>query len=221
MTEVQTEDGSRRKLTPEERYHPEALSGGSKVYRLVSQRAPSFSQAGVYYFEFHGRMVPPPQGGCWITTEDKMQRLARSRRLESEGDNLSYVYFHDDFPYSKVTSPWNDTAPVQGKSYVVQTSDTVIERCMLLTTDPGDLVLDPTCGSGTTAYVAEQWGRRWITIDTSRVAIALARQRLLTAKYRLLRKGTPRPTARSGYQQVRLRNRTPHHAKIHRPNARH
>lgn len=182
-TGVEIEPGNRRKLTREESENPNLLPEGSKLYRLVSQRAPSFSEAGVYDFEFEGRVYSPPKGGCWVSTKDKMQRLAYADRLESEGDSLSYVYYHNDFPLSKINNLWDDTSPTQDKQYVVQTSNGVIERCILMTTDPGDLVLDPTCGSGTTAYVAEQWGRRWITIDTSRVALALARTRLMAAKY--------------------------------------
>ena len=182
-TNVELPDGTRRKLTRDEARNTGLLPEGSKIYRLVSQRAPSFSEAGVYDFEFQGRVFSPPARGCWVTTEDKMQRMANCNRLEAEGDNLSYVYYHEDFPYSKITNLWSDTSPVQGKMYVVQTTSLAIERCILMTTDPSDLVIDPTCGSGTTAYVAEQWGRRWITIDTSRVSLALARQRLLTAKY--------------------------------------
>ena len=90
---------------------------------------------------------------------------------------------HTDFPVMPISNIWSDVMGATGPIYVVQTNTKVVERCMLMTTDPGDLVLDPTCGSGTTAYVAEHWGRRWITIDTSRVAIALARQRILTAKF--------------------------------------
>ncbi|MEA3339314.1 MAG: site-specific DNA-methyltransferase [Chloroflexota bacterium] len=182
-TNVEMPSGTRRKLTRHESRNLDLLPDSARVYRLVSQRAPSFSESGVYDFEFHGEAFTPPAGGCWVTTKDKMQHMANCNRLETEGDNLSYVYYHEDFPYHKITSLWGDTSPVQGKIYVVQTTSLAIDRCVLMTTDPGDLVLDPTCGSGTTAYVAEQWGRRWITIDTSRVAIALARQRLLTAKY--------------------------------------
>ena len=112
-----------------------------------------------------------------------METLIALNRFEPEGGNLSYVYFHDDFPYSKMNNFWDDTAPAQGKDYVVQTSNFVIQRCILMTTDPGDLVLDPTCGSGTTAHVAEQWGRRWITTDTSRIALNIAKTRLMTATY--------------------------------------
>jgi len=152
-------------------------------FRLVSQRAPSFSETTIYEFHFDGRQFLPPNGGCWMTTEERMRRLTKARRLQPEGGNLSYVYFHGDFPYAKLNNIWADTSPTQDKRYAVQTSTTVVERCLLMTSDPGDLVFDPTCGSGTTAFVAEQWGRRWITIDTSRVALSIARQRLLTSKF--------------------------------------
>ena len=114
-----------------------------------------------------------------------MQRLAEAGRLVPNGRNLAYKRYEDDFPYMSHTNVWNDTilGTFSEKLYVVQTSPLTVARCILMTTDPGDLVFDPTCGSGTTAYVAEQWGRRWITCDTSRVALALARQRLMTASY--------------------------------------
>ena len=178
-TNVLLPNGEKRKLTQKDDL--DCLPIGSKVYRLVSQRAPSFSQSNVYDFVFEGKTYSPPRGGCWVTTKDKMERLRDIGRLEAEGDNLSYIYYHDDFPYSKITNFWDDTSPVQGKQYVVQTSLLPIQRCILMTSDPGDLVLDPTCGSGTTAYVAEQWGRRWITIDTSRIALNIAKKRLTTA----------------------------------------
>lgn len=115
-----------------------------------------------------------------------MARLRDAGRLEATESSLYYVRYFDDFPVFSLTNTWNDTSIAgfsSDKLYVVQTSPKVIQRCLLMTTDPGDLVLDPTCGSGTTAYVAEQWGRRWITCDTSRVPLALTRQRLLTATY--------------------------------------
>ena len=114
-----------------------------------------------------------------------MRRLARSTRIEqyAGGSTLRYLLFLDDYPVSPYHNIWTDTAPPTDKIFVVQTSPKIIERCILMTTDPGDLVLDPTCGSGTAAYVAEQWGRRWITVDTSRVALALARARIMGARY--------------------------------------
>jgi len=205
-TNVELPDGTRRKLTSDEGKNLDLLPKDSKVYRLVSQRAPSFSAANVYDFEFNGITFSPPKGGCWVTTKDKMERLAKLGRLESEGDNLSYIYYHDDFPYSKINNFWDDTAPTQNKRYVVQTSEKVIQRCVLMTTDPGDLVLDPTCGSGTTAFVAEQWGRRWITIDTSRIALNIAKQRLLTSIYPYYKThdNSEQPNIREGFEYKKV-----------------
>jgi len=121
--------------------------------------------------------------GSWKTNQDGINRLYYANRIEIVGNTPRYVRYFDDFPFVGLNNMWADQLSEQNKDYVVQTSTKVIERCILMTTDPGDLVLDPTCGSGTTAYVAEQWGRRWITIDTSRVALALARTRLMAAKY--------------------------------------
>ena len=182
-TNIELPSGIRKKMSKDESENLFEFPKDSKVYRLVSQRAPSFSEANVYDFIFQSIVQKPPQSGCWVTSQESMNRLGFAHRLEVEGDNLSYIYYHNDFPLAKLTNVWEDTSPVQDKEFVVQTSTMVIERCMLMTTDPGDLVLDPTCGSGTSAYVAEQWGRRWITIDTSRVALALARTRLMAAKY--------------------------------------
>ena len=119
--------------------------------------------------------------GSYKTTQKGIDNLRELNRIEILGKTPRYVRYYSDFPYQSIDNMWNVQMSEQNKSYVVQTSTKVIQRCLLMTTDPGDLVLDPTCGSGTTAYVAESWGRRWITIDTSRVTIALARQRLLTA----------------------------------------
>jgi adenine-specific DNA-methyltransferase len=125
--------------------------------------------------------VAPPKG--WSGSEAAMKKIARIDRVTPKGKYLLFKRFYPESAISKIIAVWNDTAGEQNASYVVQTSELPIQRCILMTTDPGDLVLDPTCGSGTTAYVAEQWGRRWITIDTSRVAIALARSRLMGARY--------------------------------------
>ena len=133
-----------------------------------------------YKFVFQNRIYNPENG--WRVTEGGLMNLSKASRLHSAG-SLRFIRFAKDFPYVQIDNIWNEQLSEQNKAYVVQTSTKVIERCMLMTTDPGDLVLDPTCGSGTTAYVAEQWGRRWITIDTSRVSVALARMRLMTARY--------------------------------------
>lgn len=137
-------------------------------------------------FEFDGRVWNPPSNTQWKTTQDGLRRLALADRLIGLGKTLRYIRYLDDFPVNVISALWTDTG-VSGfadpKIYVVQTNTAVVQRCMLMCTDPGDLVIDPTCGSGTTAYVAEQWGRRWITVDTSRVALALARQRLMGARF--------------------------------------
>jgi len=136
--------------------------------------------------EIGGRPFTPTMRSRWKTNEPGMRRLLAANRVSVSTNTLSYVRFLDDFPVFTLTNSWADIGGIQSRSdpkvYVVQTSTTAIQRCMLMTTDPGDLVLDPTCGSGTTAYVAEQWGRRWITTDTSRVALTLARTRLMSAK---------------------------------------
>ena len=138
------------------------------------------------HFVWRGNEYHPPRRRHWSVIQQGLKRLAQNDRLILEGKNLCYKRYLDDYPVADVKNVWIDTgggALVHEKLYVVQTATKIVERCLLMTTDPGDLVLDPTCGSGTTAYVAEQWGRRWITIDTSRVAVALARQRLLTGTF--------------------------------------
>ena len=140
-------------------------------------------------FVFRSREYLPsasPSRG-WRCSQDGLIRLAAADRMVVQGNSIRYKYFYDDYPYTLITNMWKNQMSEQNKSYVVQTSTKPIERCLLMTTDPGDLVLDPTCGSGTTAYVAEKWGRRWITIDTSRVSIALTRQRLLTSSFEYYR----------------------------------
>ena len=182
-TGVLQDTGEFRRLTPDEKKDFSRIPTDCKIFGTVSQWAPSFSETNVFPFEFQGKEYVPTPGQCWITNKEKMGILARINRLYVEGDFPRYVNYHDDFPYRKLTHPWHDTAPAQRKDYVVETNEGVVARCILMTTEPGDLVFDPTCGSGTTAYVAEQWGRRWITCDTSRVAVSLARQRLMTASY--------------------------------------
>lgn len=199
-TGVELANGTRRKLTREEADDLDALPKGSKVFRLVSQTAPSFAQSSVYEFVYKGRKFVPKPGQSWVTTKERMEELAKKKRLETEGDSLSYVMYHDDFPYAKLTNPWMDTVGAFDKTYVVETNANVIARCILMTTEPGDLVFDPTCGSGATAYASEQWGRRWITCDTSRVALALARQRMLGAAFQYYRLSRPEEGLKSGLE---------------------
>jgi len=140
------------------------------------------SRSGYFPIEFEGRRYLPTSGE-WKTNASGIERLKIANRISSNGKTLGYVRFADDFPAITINNLWADLWGATSPIYVVQTNTRVVERCMHMTTDPGDLVLDPTCGSGTTATVAEQWGRRWITIDTSRVALALARTRLMSARY--------------------------------------
>jgi adenine-specific DNA-methyltransferase len=134
-----------------------------------------------------GQEIKPSLRVRWKTNEAGMARLVKAARVEVTGQSLGYVRYISDFAAFVEANLWDDIGGIQSRAdpkvYVVQTPTTLIQRCILMATDPGDLVLDPTCGSGTTAYVAEQWGRRWITIDTSRVALALSRARIMGARY--------------------------------------
>jgi len=186
---VERSDGTARRLTAEELSGVSPLADGDRAFRLgdvTSQRQGRDSGPGSamhFPVDVGGRSFVPPGNRGWSTTSTGMERLNNAGRLVPQGQRLSYKRYLDDFGAASVTNNWTDSAGATDRIYVVQTNVRVVERCMLMCTDPGDLVLDPTCGSGTTAYVAEQWGRRWITIDTSRVALALARQRLMGAKY--------------------------------------
>ncbi len=160
--------------------------GGGRVFRPDKLTNARPAGAGdVKAVSFNGRVFGPGSG-TFLSSESGISRLDKAARLIALGNTLSYVRFIDDFPAIPFNSLWSDTS-ISGfgdpKLYVVQTLAKVVQRCMLMATDPGDLVLDPTCGSGTTATVAEQWGRRWITVDTSRVALALARARIMGARY--------------------------------------
>ena len=152
-------------------------------YQPVRLYRPGSSQGLGFNFTFNRATYQPPGNMHWATGPAGLRRLEMADRLIGFKADVRYKRYGTDFPSSYLTTSWQDTWGEQDKSYVVQTSHKVIQRCILMTTDPGDLVLDPTCGSGTTAYVAEQWGRRWITIDTSRVALALARARVMGARY--------------------------------------
>jgi adenine-specific DNA-methyltransferase len=181
--QIQLEDGSRRPLTLEEKANPKFLlpliEKGARPFQLTALISESSSASTTFTVEVQGQKFYRTN---WKTTESGFKKLIASGRIEIGDKTLRYTRYFDDFPASAIGNFWDDTG-VADKVYVVQTSTKVIQRCMLMTTDPGDLVLDPTCGSGTTAYVAEQWGRRWITIDTSRVALALARTRLMAARF--------------------------------------
>jgi adenine-specific DNA-methyltransferase len=154
-------------------------------YDNMTSQTTRVGQTTVFPVTVDGKTLTPRQGG-WKTNQQGMERLLNARRVAAVGQTLTYVRYLDDFAAFPISNLWDDTVTSgfgDAKLYVVQTNSKVIERCLLMCTDPGDLVLDPTCGSGTTAYVSEQWGRRWLTIDTSRVSLALARQRVMSARY--------------------------------------
>lgn len=181
--QIELSDGTIRATTKEEKENINIRPHGSKVFNPFPIQAPSYDEKAVFPVEWEGKEYYPPQNTCWITSDkQKLLDQLKSGRIFPYGGSLAFKQYLSDFPYRKLTNIWNDTR-LTGKIYVVQTSTKIIQRCMLMTTDPGDLVLDITCGSGTSAYVAEQWGRRWITCDTSRVAIAIAKQRLMTASF--------------------------------------
>ncbi len=212
-TWVDLPDGSRRRMTPAERANPDALPDGTRVFRADNLTSQSGVDKTRYPLEIDGRVFRPTKG-VWKTSEEGMRELLRQKRVVLVGNTPSYVRYFDDFPVQAINSLWEDTV-IAGfsdpKVYVVQTSTKILERCLLMTTDPGDLVLDPTCGSGTTAYVAEQWGRRWITIDTSRVPLALARQRLLTACYDYPELKNPEQGPAGGFVYKMRQNRKGEH----------
>ena len=187
-TSVLLPDGSSRPLTKEEAAGG-VLPTGARAFGIdnLTSQTTRVGQTTVFPVTVDGKTVTPIKGG-WKTNREGMDRLIAARRVYAgSGKSLGYIRYLDDFPAAPLANCWSDTLG-QGqfggdKLYVVQTATKVVERCLLMATDPGDLVVDPTCGSGTTACVAEQWGRRWITIDTSRVALALARQRLMAALF--------------------------------------
>jgi adenine-specific DNA-methyltransferase len=185
--QIELPDATRRPLSREEKLSGSHIHEIGRPFARNPMVSPGYQDSLAFDIEFEGRIFRPPPNRHWATTNAGVERLRHANRLATKGNTLRYVRYFDDFPLQPLGTVWNDTG-VGGfvgdqRLYVVQTDTRVIERCLFMSTDPGDLVLDPTCGSGTTAYVAEQWGRRWITIDTSRVPLALTRQRLLTATF--------------------------------------
>jgi len=197
-------DGTRGQMTKEQVNNHRLLPPDARVYQLIALYPVGYSRDRDFPFTYEGKTYNPPKGRSWKASPAGMQLLAAEGRLEPyhSGRTLRYVLYYDDHPLSPLHSVWLDTAPQPDKDYVVQTSTTVIQRCLLMTTDPGDLVVDPTCGSGTTAYVAEQWGRRWITCDTSRVAVTLAKQRLMTAFFDYYELAFPEEGVGSGFKYM-------------------
>ncbi len=197
---VELPDGIRRRMSSEERNNPKLLPKGSRVFRTLDLHSTGRTESCVFDFEFEGEVFSPKRGKSWKTNKEGIQKLIEKRRLIKNGSGVEYVLYLEDFPISELTNLWEDTQGASDKIYVVQTTEKAIQRCVLMSTDPGDLVLDPTCGSGSTAFVAEQWGRRWITCDTSRVAIALAKQRLMTSQFDYYELAHPNEGISSGFR---------------------
>ena len=199
---LKLENGSFRRMTKEENLNTSLIPAKSEIVamdNLSSMGAANEPQP----FDFHGKTFYPSTNSHWKPKyPEGMRVLEKNNRLFPIGKSLMYVRFLNDFPVKNIDNIWTDTSAggFSGeKIYVVQTNIKVVERCLLMTTDPGDLVLDITCGSGTTAYVSERWGRRWITCDTSRVAITLAKQRLMTAKFDYYELAYPEQGIKSGF----------------------
>ena len=197
---LELRDGIRKKMTSKELINPFLIPNDAKIMgysRLTSQGKSQEDQT----FTFRGEEFCPGSDRHWSPTfPDGMNQLASKNRLAKKGNTLNYVRYFDDFPYRAINNIWTDTTTFSKKIYVVQTNSKIIERIMLMTTDPGDLVLDPTCGSGTTAFAAEKLGRRWITCDTSRVALILAKQRLMTSIFDYYELSHPPEGVSSGFK---------------------
>jgi adenine-specific DNA-methyltransferase len=201
---IELPDGKRRRLTSEEINNHLIFPKGAKLFQSESMLPAQYRPNQDFQFEYEGVTYPPPKNSCWKTDLKGMTELSKRKRFIPSGNTLRYVLFYDDFPVSKITNLWGDTSGAADRLYVVQTNTKVIQRCVLMATDPGDLVFDPTCGSGTTAYIAEQWGRRWITCDTSRVAITLAKQRLMTALFDYYLLSHPKEGVQGGFNYIKV-----------------
>ena len=198
---IELSDGKRRSMSKEEKSGAVGLPKGSKVFALTAMDSQGVASETIP-FEVDGQLFYPAKNNHWKATNVGMQQLKRKNRILVVGKSLRYVRFIDDYPVNPINNAWLNTLQsgfVSDKVYVVQTNVEIVKRCLLMSTDPSDLVLDITCGSGTTAYVAEQWGRRWITCDTSRVAITLAKQRLMTATFDYYKLAHPEQGVGSGF----------------------
>ncbi len=202
-THLEGANGKIRRLEEKEKLGDKEIPVGAKVFAPSNLTSDGWSDRGSQPFEYEGRKFEIVGNRHWKTTQAGLRRLTFANRIVVVGNTVNYKRFHEDFAIQALSNIWTDIPMGIGfgdKMYVVQTSTTAIERCLLMTTDPGDLVFDPTCGSGTTAFVAEQWGRRWITCDTSRVALTLARQRLMTAVFDYYELAHPEEGVGSGFQ---------------------
>lgn len=178
---IELEDGTRRSLTSEEK-EKGLIPKKAQLFTTISLTSQDYQESRSKPFNHNGKEFLPPRNRHWsVSIEEGLPNLAKRKRLYETENSLRFIYYLDDFPIIPLSNMWSDTMGETSPIYVVQTNIKVIQRCMLMTTDVGDLVFDPTCGSGTTSFIAEQWGRRWITCDTSRISIILAKQRIITS----------------------------------------
>ena len=203
-----TADGGYRRLSLEEMNNFSETASQNVIFKRSNLSSSGYTQSCIFPIKFNGKIYGNPGGKSWRTTSTGIDNLIAKNRLFPLGEKLYYKLYLRDFSYTSRINQWTDTIENSGRLYVVQTTASVIERCLQMCTDPGDLVIDPTCGSGSSAFVAEKWGRRWITIDTSRVPLALARQRLLTATFPYFELKSPRfgPSGGFVYRQKQNRN---------------
>ena len=199
---IENTDGTCRRLSKDEMSGKVSIPEGARRFRAADLSGQGETASGSYALEFEGEKFFPSKGRHWTTNLDGMKNLIKAKRIIKQGKGLAYKRFEDDYPVMPVVNVWDDTiiGTFSQKIYVVQTGNLAIQRCILMSTDPGDLVLDITCGSGTTANVAEQWGRRWITCDTSRIALSLAKQRILTSNFDFYQLSRPEEGIASGFQ---------------------
>lgn len=189
-------------------YDPDQVPDGSKIYRATDLVSSGLTESCAFEFVLEGKPYRPKDGKSWKTNPNGMSRAIKAGRILHGRTMPAYQFCFEDFPVQEYTSVWTDTQGASNKRYVVETSERVIERCLLMTTDPGDLVFDPTCGGGTSAYVAEKWGRRWITCDSSRISVTLAKQRLMTADFDYYQLRYPHEGLKAGFNYKTVPHRT-------------
>lgn len=211
-THIELKNGKRRELNDDELNRRVDLPHGSRIFRATKDLLTNGNNDNlIYEVELNGIKFRPGVNQTWKITEEQMKRLIQMKRVYAGRKTLRYIAYYDDFPMQVITNTWNDTKGAPDKKYIVQTSEKVIQRCLLMTTMPGDLVFDPTCGSGTTAIAAEKLGRRWITCDTSRIAIVIAKQRLITCVfdyYKLAQDGIECPKLDGGFRYNSIKHVT-------------
>ena len=198
-SKVMLSDGTIRKASKEETVSPSSLPKGAKLFRYDKLTSSGYTQSCLYNFKFNGEIIKA-QNKSWATNIQGMTNLIKKGRVVKPGSVPNYIRFLEDFPAKPIHNLWDKFQGAKDAKYVVQTNPEVIQRCILMSSDPGDLVLDPTCGSGTSAFVSEQWGRRWITIDTSRIALNIAKQRLMTAIFPYYKMYDEKGDIRQGFQ---------------------